>query len=181
MEPLYIEEDIRPGYYNDCLRETPWENRLAPRAECFMALKELEYTYGERFPRTYFSKPMSRFVTDVMNCINDDYQTSYNVCFLNYYSNHQQHLGWHADDSPGMDLDHPIAVISIGVVREIWYKKKGEKGNIPPEQKILLGDGSLFIMPKDFQRDHLHKIPKHSAVCSGRISLTFRKYKPESA
>ena len=37
---------------------------------------------------------------------------AYNVCFLNRYDDQRNHLGWHADDSPEMDHDHPIAVVS---------------------------------------------------------------------
>jgi alkylated DNA repair dioxygenase AlkB len=53
---------------------------------------------------------------------------------------------------------------------------KGIKGDIPDEDKFLLENGSLFIMPAGYQKDHVHKIPKHDRVCGGRISLTFRKY-----
>lgn len=52
-----------------------------------------------------------------------------------------------------------------------------ETGNIPDEDKYLLADGSLFVMPSGFQKYYLHKIPKSDRECGGRISLTFRKYK----
>ena len=86
-------------------------------------------------------------------------------------------MGWHADDSPEMDTTHPIAVVSFGAERFIWTKDKSCKGNIPDEDKYMLGDGSLFVMPAGFQENHLHKIPKSDRLdCGGRISLTFRKF-----
>ncbi len=56
-------------------------------------------------------------------------------------------------------------------------KLKEYKGDIPKEQRILLQDGSLFLMPAGYQDTHLHKIPKHDRECKWRISLTFRSFK----
>ena len=75
-----------------------------------------------------------------------------------------------------MDLDHPIAVVSLGAEREIWWKDKHFKGTIPQENRQLLKNGSLFIMPAGFQNDHLHKIPRCDRPCGIRISLTFRYF-----
>jgi len=50
------------------------------------------------------------------------------------------------------------------------------KGNIPDDQKILLEEGSLFVMPVGFQDDYFHRIPKHDRPCDWRISLTFRSF-----
>ncbi len=101
---------------------------------------------------------------------------AFNVCFLNRYDTQHGHLGWHADDSPEMSHDHPIAVVSLGAEREIWWKHKTEKGQTPPERRRLLEHGSVFVMPPGFQRDHLHRIPKADHVVGTRISLTFRHY-----
>jgi hypothetical protein len=76
-----------------------------------------------------------------------------------------------------MDPEHPIAVVSFGAERYIWCKDKNYRGEIPGEDRYLLGSGSLFVMPKGFQDVNLHRIPKHDRPCGGRISLTFRKFK----
>jgi alkylated DNA repair dioxygenase AlkB len=102
----------------------------------------------------------------------------YNVCFLNRYDNEQNQLGWHSDDSPGMLHTHPIAVVSFGEPREIWVREKGASGVVPAEDRYLLGDGSLFIMPPGFQLTHQHRIPKGGKKMGPRISLTFRRYVP---
>lgn len=161
----------------DTLRsEVTWANREAPRDECFMADESLEYTYGKGVTRTYNSLVFHKAVADIMERMNSEFGTSYNVCFLNFYKGEREHLGWHADDSPEMDSSHPIAVVSFGAPRFIWTKHKDYKGEIPDEDKYLLGDGSLFVMPAGFQNDNLHKIPKNDKPCGGRISLTFRKF-----
>lgn len=162
--------------YESLLTGTPWVNRDAPRDECFMASEDLSYTYGKGFERTYKSVPITDDVKYIMDGINYEYQSKYNVCFLNYYKDEKQHLGWHSDDSKEMDIEHPIAVVSYGAEREIWVKHKDFKGVIPQSDRYKLGSASLFIMPAGYQKDHLHKIPKPDKPCGGRISLTFRRF-----
>ena len=173
----YVKQPTDTKVYDVLLKEVSWTNKEAPRDECFMAEVLLEYTYGKGFTRTYTSLPMHEAVKAIMNKLNENFETEYNVCFLNYYQSDKEHLGWHADDSPEMDPTHPIAVVSFGAARYIWTKQKDYKGVIPKEDQYLLGDGSLFIMPVGFQANNLHKIPKHDKPCGGRISLTFRKFK----
>jgi len=142
-----------------------------------MALDKLTYTYGKGFERTYESVLMDSLVCSIMELINKEFLTSYNVCFLNHYADRHKHLGWHADDSPELDADHPIAVLSFGATRQIWVKEKDYSGEIPDENKYELTNGSLFIMPKGFQEKYVYKIPKHDRECDGRISLTYRRMK----
>lgn len=177
MKPLYIGDYSKEKIFDKLLNEVAWTNKEAPRDECFMSIIPLSYTYGKGdFARTYSSIDFHTEVLELMNKLNSEFNNEYNICFLNYYKSDKEHLGWHADDSPEMDPTHPIAVISFGAERFIWVKNKDFKGNIPDEDKYLLGDGSLFVMPAGFQADNVHKIPKNDKPCGGRISLTFRKY-----
>lgn len=177
LNPIFI-SNYHPvdDMYDILLKEVPWVNVDAPRDECFMSEMALEYTYGKGFTRTYKSIELHKEVELIMAKLNSNFNTNYNVCFLNYYKSDKEHLGWHADDSPEMNPKHPIAVISFGAAREIWIKDKSYKGEIPESDKYALPNGSLFIMPEGYQTDHLHKIPKHDQPCGGRISLTFRNY-----
>lgn len=170
--PNYIREDL----FDDFVSNIAFNNYNAPRDEVFMSKTPLAYTYGKGFTRTYDSVVFYDKVEDILNKLNTDYNTDYNVCFLNYYKDDKNHLGWHADDSPEMDHTHPIAVISFGASRYIYTKEKSYKGEVPDGDKYLLTNGSLFIMPAGYQSTHLHKIPKADSKCLGRISLTFRKY-----
>ena len=180
MKPNYKEKYIKTPMFDTLMIKVPWANKDAPRDECFMSLVPLEYTYGKGFTRTYKSIEMIDEVKEIMNKINTEFNTEYDICFLNYYKSEKEHLGWHADDSPEMDSAHPIAVISFGAERYIWVKLNNIIGNISDKNKYLLEDGSLFVMPSGFQKDYLHKIPKNDRPCGGRISLTFRKYKYEN-
>lgn len=182
MIPYYSNFWIQTPELWQHLLDLPWESQTPARKECFMSEEGgIEYSYGSgNNIRTYTSIPFTEQVKDIkdnLNDIFDDWVTDYNVCFLNRYDNEKQALDWHADDSEGMNLDHPIAVISFGEEREIYWKHKDFKGVVPPEQRKKLKKGWVFIMPAGFQRDHVHKIPKADHKCGTRISLTFRNYK----
>lgn len=153
-----------------------WLQETEARQEYFMSDVPRSYAYGKGdYEREYHSSPYSDEVLEIQNKLNAG-GNQYNVCFLNRY-NHQHHaLGWHADDSPTMDREHPIAVVSFGAEREIWWKEQAYKGPIPKENRQKLGNGSLFVMPALFQDSYFHKIPKCDHVCDVRISLTFRRY-----
>jgi alkylated DNA repair dioxygenase AlkB len=181
---------MRPAFYAnytsedlfDVMTDVPWEDRGSPRGECFMADEGAPtiYSYGNDNSKretlhTYAAIPMAPRVRTLMQKINADFGESYNVCVLNYYRDQHQHLGWHADDSPEQDLDHPIAVVAFGATREIWWKRRQDKRMVPADQRYALTPGALFIMPGGFQADHVHRIPKHSQPCGGRLSMTFRK------
>ena len=124
----------------------------------------------------YYSVEFHPIVKEIMNKINDDFGYELDVCFLNLYMDQSNALGWHADDSHTIDQNQPIAVVSFGAEREIWIKSKGDKGEVPSENRQLLKNGSLYVMPAGFQSEWLHKIPKCDKICGPRVSLTFRKF-----
>lgn len=171
--PSYVPLDL----FQVLRAEVPWENRDAPRDECFMSLDTTRtYSYGRQaVSRTYQASPLHKVVKALMERMNTEFGTAYNVCVLNYYKDRHQHLGWHSDDSPEQDSTHPISVVSFGAERFIYTRVKGAKGVVPDSDKYLLTLGSLFVMPGGYQETHQHKIPKHDRECEGRISLTYRK------
>lgn len=186
MKPLYYSSwDLRENVSSENvfifnrLKEIDWLSSTPVRKEQFMSEGGgIAYTYGKaEFARTYHSIPFSSDVERIRADLNNQFNTDYNVCFLNRYENEKNSLDWHSDDSVEMNPDHPICVVSFGAVREIYWKETGFKGKVPDEQKQKLGDGSLFVMPAGFQQTHQHKIPKCDHQCGMRVSLTFRNYK----
>jgi alkylated DNA repair dioxygenase AlkB len=87
------------------------------------------------------------------------------------YEDGNDSLGWHADDDPGIDHTRPIAVITLGQGREIWFKEN-VKGSHP--QRLFLEPGSLLLMHAGMQSTHLHSIPKAAREIGPRISMTYR-------
>lgn len=159
------------------LLELDWVTQRTARHEYFMSNIARTYKYGKgTSEETYVSKKFSPYVYCMMVDLNKFLDARFNVCFLNKYDNEQQHLGWHADQFDGMVQDSPIACVSFGAERYIYTKPRDQKGKVPDDQKFLLREDSVFIMPPGFQDTHLHKIPKHDRPCGWRISLTFRQF-----
>jgi alkylated DNA repair dioxygenase AlkB len=181
----FLTHDEAERIANKLWQDTPWERRLeAPRREYWINPYNMPYTYGsgER-ARTYngysWTESLTGFiaqallyrigkeaapVADLLDC-----------CFVNGYEHDLDHLGWHSDDSPEMSHEHPIAVVSLGAVRELWVKPKGFRGEVPQEWRYELASGSLILMAPGMQREWLHRIPKGSKPCGFRVSLTYRK------
>lgn len=151
----------------------PWEQRDAPRRECFFSSVGAPYSYGTGAGRrTYWPKEMPELVTSLTEDVEQACGVVFELCFANGYAGERQHLGWHADDSPEMDDDRPIAVMSLGAAREIWVKSTG--AGFEEVEKILLPSGSLFVMAAGMQDTHVHRIPKNPSPCGPRVSLTWR-------
>lgn len=93
----------------------------------------------------------------------------YNAVLLNQYRDGRDSVNWHADNEPG--LSGNIASLSLGAIRRFQVREK-PKG---PIESIELSSGSLLIMPDDYQKTHLHSIPKTSRPVGPRINLTFRQ------
>lgn len=162
--------------------ELDWVFATNARREYWMNEIGAAYTYGEgRGQRTYQAQPWHDDVRVIMQAINHseigfakgDESLFVDCCFVNGYEDKSQSLDWHADDSPEMDHARPIAVVSLGAEREIYFRPKGEKGT-ETLQKQLLGHGSLLLMHPGMQLAWNHKIPKAGYDCGPRLSLTYR-------
>lgn len=194
---LYLPNFIAdPDQAFEALRDDlHWEHRDAPRHEYYCNDIPKPYVYGRgRGQREYKPQPYHPEILRIRRALEEHTKTVFEVCFLNYYLDQSDHLGWHADDSPEMDDARPIAVVSLGVEREIWFRAKpdpalrgvtneavifdqGPDGKLVPSiEKLRLGHGSLCLMAPGMQDTHQHRIPKSSVQCGERISLTFRGY-----
>ena len=96
----------------------------------------------------------------------------FNSCLLNFYRNGNDSISDHQDTHLSFGREPVIAAISLGVCRNIEFKRVDKK-NLNFLQK--LSTGSLFIMMGSSQRYWTHGIPK-SETNKCRHSLTFREY-----
>lgn len=157
------------------LREIVWEQRDTARMEYWTNVYDLPYTYGSgRGVRTYESKQTHPIIDDIGAMLLDEYDVVFEGCFLNAYMNEGNFVGWHSDDSPEIDQNKPIAVISFGAEREIWFRKIGDKGVVPNDHRVSMPNGSLVMMDPGMQHTHQHRIPQHSKPCGLHVSLTYR-------
>lgn len=187
--------------------ELEWERRAdAPRCEYYCNDFPKPYAYGVgRGHRVYQPRPYHAVILEIRKAIEAMTGTTFEVCFLNMYLDQSDRLGWHADDSPEMDDARPIAIVSLGVERDIMFQKylkticaecleeapnhktpdcrgpdivkdKGQLKLFSPIEKLRLGHGSLCLMAPGMQETWQHQIPKASFKCGERISLTYRGY-----
>lgn len=146
-----------------------------PRREYYCPNIQVPYTYGQgRGIRTYEPQPSHELIEQIQAKIEAFTGTTFDVCFLNGYADHRDQLGWHADNSPEMDDERPIAIVSFGAERDIMFAPNdGIKTDVT---RVKLQNGSLCLMEKGMQDTHMHRIPKTSFHCGKRVSLTFRGF-----
>lgn len=190
--PVEYIPDIFDGaaYTADAAFETlstqlDWERRDGvPRSEFYMNDHDAPYTYGTgEFARTYTRRPWHLVALDVRHILEARYACAFDVCFLNMYHDERDQLGWHADDSPEMDPERPIVTVSLGAVREIQFRRAPDPAGPRPHRSfhdafLTLAHGSAAVMLPGMQQEWQHRIPKSSAKCGTRISLTYRGYTP---
>ena len=187
------------GVFDDLLKDLAWEQRPdAPRMEYWTNSFGRSYTYGRgKGIRTYESQP-SHVLIDVINATvtravhrvlgeqfpNLATMEPFEGCFLNCYKGERDHLGWHADDDPGINHDHPIAVVTVGAGRMLQIKRQngltGPDDGTDPAQvhDFFLEPGSLLLMHPGMQSFWYHRIPKVGHKVEPRISLTYRALLP---
>ena len=170
-----------PGLVFDRLwMELGWVQRdQTPRLEYYCNDSGLPYTYGRGAGvRTYHAQPYHPLILEIRIDLQMLTGTVFEVCFLNGYRDGSDQLGWHADDSPEMDDARPIAIVSFGAKREIYFRPQNDKLAV---EKLWLESGSLCLMKAGMQDTHFHRIPKSSVNnCGPRLSLTFRGLVRES-
>ena len=154
-----------------------WERfGSTPRDEYYAAKDGRDYAYNAYGGmRTYRSKPITSQLERIWEQAEKLSRTKFDAVFLNRYRVGRDHLGWHSDDGETMDDSRPIAIVSFGAEREIWFRERPELGGSTEVEKLLLESGSIAIMAAGMQDTHQHRIPKASSKQVGeRISLTFR-------
>lgn len=162
--------------------ELAWVQRdQTPRMEYYCNDFPEPYVYGSgRGVRLYEPQPYHPVIREIRSRVEEKVKAALEVSFLNFYKDQKGQLGDHSDNSPTMDDARPIGIVSLGVEREIWFRRittlKGD--DRPPYTKLKLGHGSLCIMLPGMQDDWTHRIPRASFECGERISDTLRGYVP---
>ena len=152
-----------------------WERRgLTPRREYYCNDVAVPYVYGRGAGvREYSPSAWTPALLAVKSAVEALVGAPREVCLLKGYEDGRDHLGWHADDSPEMDDARPIAIVTVGAAREIWFRPNAATMSV---ERMTLEAGSLCIMEPGMQDLWQHRIPKAGFVCGPRISMTFRGF-----
>lgn len=178
FEPNFMTAEESVYVFTLLTNTLAWVDRGAPRREYWTNSLNRPYTYGRGAGiRTYEAQPENETITMVTDALEKTLGFRYEGCFLNFYKDERDALGWHSDDDPGINHTRPIAVVTVGAARDImirpsaWEENRG-KDDLP--DRITLTPGSLLLMNPGMQQTHQHRIPKGSRACGPRISLTYR-------
>ncbi|MEP1470428.1 MAG: alpha-ketoglutarate-dependent dioxygenase AlkB [Halieaceae bacterium] len=99
-------------------------------------------------------------------------QCKFNSVLLNYYRDHRDSMGLHADDEAELGREPVIASLSLGEQRSLYFKHKTRRElktfNLP------LPSGSVLVMRGPTQRFWKHGLRKLGKPCGPRVNLTFR-------
>lgn len=149
------------------LNSIKFDGKSSQRATAWFG--PVPYTYGNI---VHEAKSLdNEFLLSVLNTLNSFLSCSYNSVLVNYYRDGQDHVKWHSDNEKQIDLNTPIASLSLGTTRTFEIcTKSGED-----QQPFELRSGSLLVMDSAFQQEFLHRIPCDSSITSSRLNLTFRK------
>lgn len=144
-----------------------------PRLTAFCADTEHEYKYSGIVNSAQIWPPYFNNIAIRLNNLGVQLMPNSkvpNCCFINYYRNGNDYIGWHSDNEMSSYFANPIFSISLGDERTFEIKNKATD----QITKVLLKNGSLAVMyGTKFQERYQHKIPK-STSNKLRINLTFR-------
>lgn len=167
--------DSPTALFNTLYTELDWRRVDAtPRREYYCHDLNLPYTYGAgRGERTYDPQPYHPALRATKHKLEDFTNVPFEVLFLNCFDGPRDHLGNHRDYS---DSKRPIAIVSLGAEREIWFTPQSDVKDPTKRHVLKLQHGSLCLMLPGMQEDWFHRIPKASFECGPRISGTWRGY-----
>jgi alkylated DNA repair dioxygenase AlkB len=115
--------------FNELWKELDWERRdKTPRREYYANDVVVPYTYGQGAGvRTYEARPWHPRMKAIQAQVEALTGARLGACFLNGYENSRDQLGWHADDSPEMNDTLPIAIVTLGAKRDIWFCPRDDR------------------------------------------------------
>ncbi|KRD39161.1 hypothetical protein ASE35_01960 [Lysobacter sp. Root916] len=168
----------------ELIAEVPWRaERIVvfgrevaqPRLSAWYGDTDAAYTYSGLHLRP---RPWTPLLADLKQRAERASGADFNSVLLNYYRDHRDGMGFHADDEPELGPAPTIASLSLGERRVFVMKRRLARG-APPSAvapvRIPLDSGSLLLMRGQTQRHWLHGIAKLARPCGPRVNLTFRR------
>jgi alkylated DNA repair dioxygenase AlkB len=95
----------------------------------------------------------------------------FNYALVNRYRDGRDYTGWHADKMHMHTPGSSIAIVSLGAVRELRFRRVGERAACAA---IPLDPGSLLMMHGETNTHYEHAVLADESIARPRTSLTFR-------
>ncbi|WP_345347687.1 alpha-ketoglutarate-dependent dioxygenase AlkB [Rhodococcus olei] len=97
------------------------------------------------------------------------YGRPYTRLWMNWYRDHNDGAGWHADRPQHKLVETVIPVLGLGATRRFLIKPDGSGRSTVIETR----GGDLVVMGGRSQTDYKHCVPKQKTVAGPRLSLNF--------
>ncbi len=162
----------------ELVRDTPWQQEtitlygkthLQPRLVAWYGDEGASYRYSGK---TYQPRPWTTRLLALRDRMQELADAPFNSVLLNYYRDHRDSMGLHADDEPELGEQPVIASLSLGAERVLYFRHKQRRD--VPGLNLPLPDGSVLLMRGDTQANWKHGMRKLTRPCGPRINLTFR-------
>ncbi len=145
-----------------------WDQRMRARRTASFGTP---YNYsGMTYPEQPFLPPIEEIRRRVTGAVGFEP----NNCLVNYYSDGDAKMGFHADSLVGLGPGTGVAIVSLGAERTLWFRELADPDLRLPHP---LAGGSLLYMPPEIQLQWKHGVAKEPGA-GPRISLTFRRVTP---
>eukprot|EP00854_Cymbomonas_tetramitiformis_P013749 gene13749-16249_t len=125
-----------------------------PRIQGLFSEQSLSYKfYGHIVESRHIT--MHPFIESLLDSVSD----THNAVFVNWYQNGKDYVSAHSDYGQGMLEDRCIINVSLNATRTFRIRPKQEGNSLLVGDKLdlELGDGDLFVMGGNFQREFLHE------------------------
>ncbi len=160
------------------LEDTPWrqetitlfgKTHLQPRLLAWYGEADAQYRYSGK---TYQPLPFTDRLDRLRKRMESLAGAPFNSVLLNYYRNHRDSMGLHADDEPELGREPVIASLSLGQERVLYFRPKCDRdlGGLD----VSLPSGSVLLMRGATQEHWHHGVRKLTRSCGPRLNLTFR-------
>jgi alkylated DNA repair dioxygenase AlkB len=118
--------------------------------------------------------PVLRYLTGILAA---HYRQPYARLWMNWYRDHDDGTGWHADRPVNKLAEAVVPVLSLGAARRFLIRPRGGG----PSTAITARGGDLVVMGGRCQRDYQHCVPKQKQLAGPRLSLNFSVAVPDAA
>lgn len=145
------------------LAEVTWDESMRARKTASFGQP---YDYSQM---SYVASEILLCLDEVIGCLKARLNITFNNCLLNYYETGQNTMGFHADETNGLQKGTGVAIVSLGSERTITFRSTDQKCLV--DYQLL--PGSMLYMDDNVQRHWTHAIRKQKEV-GPRISLTWR-------
>ena len=169
----------RPGVV-DAERAATWFESLQRDVD-WRALRREMYERVVDVPRLIASYPLAApglppALVEAWDAVRGVVDAPFDSVGLNLYRDGRDSVAPHNDTLHALMPGQPIALLSLGDVREmVIAPKPGVRGR---RIRLPLAPGSLLLMSHASQFTHDHGIPKTRSAVGPRISLAFRARQP---